>query len=372
MTITRVLPAAVLAVVVAAGPAAAQLPPYQMPSYQPPGRPPAAAQPPAALPPVDAGPWAGPVYSQPGGPGYRPPTGRMYAQADGPPVAPPPRSPASGLEGLAAPPTADAQPDPLGTLAGPQGPAGLPPGSYASPWFTDGPGCCGPTGRNGLVAYELHTYTGPSLVFGSGAFTDALLGGWMIGGGGRSLFFNPAGDAAWTVDLGLSYSYNRGSQRDFIDTFVRQVPIQVQDPNTGQLVTQARPDRFVTTRLRALHRTSFNYGIGRDLFFWGPGLPGVGDGGWNLRAGADVGGRWGTAHVDLVPQDEGPGAYARRQKIFHGVYLAVHSDLELPVGGWVWTAGWRVEYGYDWMNIAPPLKSDVQSVNLLLTTGFRF
>jgi hypothetical protein len=343
MTITRVLPAAVVAAVAAAGPAAAQ---YTVPPYRLPGRA-AAVPPPPDLPPVPADPWAGPA-------------------------APPPttRSPAVSLEGLTAPvPAAAPAADPVGTLTGPprQGPPGLPPGSYASPWYTDGPGCCGPVGRNGLVAHELHMYTGPSIPFGSGAFTDALLGGWMVGGGGRSLFFNPAGDAAWTVDLGLSYTYNRGSSKDFLDLFVRQAPVT--NPFTGQV--EARPDRFVTTRLRGLHRTSFNYGFGRDLFFWGPGLPGAGHG-WNLRAGADVGGRWGTAHVDLVPQDEGPGAYARRQKIFHGVYLAAHSNFELPVGGWVWTVGSRVEWGYDWMNIVPPINGDVQSVNLLLTTGFRF
>lgn len=344
MTITRVLPAAVLVAVAAAGPAAAQ---YTMPAYRMP------AGQPAALPPVSADPWAGAVA--------QPPTGAA-------PTAPPPRAAGSAVDGLTAPPTAAGQPDPLGTLAGPQGSNGLPAGSYASPWYSDGPGCCGPTGRNGLVAYDLHAYTGPTIPFGSGAFTDALLGGWMVGGGGRTLFFNPEGDAAWSVDLGLSYTYNRGSNRDFIDTFVRQTPQR--DTITGQTV--ARPDRFVTARVRGLHRTSFNYGVGRDLFLWGPGIPGAGDGGWNLRVGADVGGRWGTAHVDLVPQDEGPGAYARRQKIFHGLYLAARSDFELPVGGWVWTLGTRVEYGYDWMNIAPPIKSDVQSVNLLLTTGIRF
>ncbi|MBX9628617.1 MAG: hypothetical protein K2X82_32770, partial [Gemmataceae bacterium] len=273
------------------------------------------------------------------------------------------------LEGLTAPPAAT--PDPVGTLTAPAGPNGLPPGAYASPWYTDGPGCCGPTGRNGLVAYELYAYTGPNIPFGAGAFTDALLGGWTVGGGGRSQFFNPEGDAAWAVDLGLSYTYNRGSQKDFLDLFLRQPSTQQRNPVTGQTTNVPQPDRFTTVRLRALHRTAFNFAVGRDLFFWGPGLPGTGEG-WNLRVGADVGGRWGTAHTDLVPLDEGPGGYARRQKVYHGVFLAAHSTFELPVGGWVWVAGWRAEYGYDWMNIAPPINSDVQSVNLLLTTGFRF
>lgn len=342
MTSTRLLPVVVLAVGVA-GPAAGQ---YRTPDYQYPV-PTRAGVTPRQLPPVSADP----------------------TQAG--PEAPPPRPATDRLEGMTAPPPARAA-DPMGTLAAaPPAPpgAGLPPGSYASPWFADGPGCTGPVGRHGLVAYELFFHTGASLPFGSGAYTDALFAGVRVGGGGRSLFFNPAGDAAWVVDLGLNYTYNRGSARDFLDMFVRQAPAQ--DPfNPNQIVQ--RPDRFATTRVRALHRTAFEWAVGRDWWTHGPGLPGAGDG-WNIRWGTSVGGRWGTAHVDLVPQDEGiPDAYARRQGIFHGVVVAAHSDIEVPIGGCVWTSGWRVEYGYDWMNLAPPIKSDVQNVNLLLSTGFRF
>src|SRR5206468_9690742 len=171
-------------------------------------------------------------------------------------------------------------------------------------------------------------------------------------------FFNQDGDAAWIVDLGLSYSYNRGANDDFVDLFLRSQPLT--NPVTGQITAQ--PDRFVTTRIRALHRTSFNYAVGRDWFLWGSAEPG-GEAGWNFRIGADVGGRWGTAHVDLVPFEE--GGYSRRQRVYHGVYLGVHSNCEIPMGGWVWFAGTRVEWGYDWMDIVPPIKGDVQSINLL-------
>ena len=88
----------------------------------------------------------------------------------------------------------------------------------------DYPGCCGPLG-GGHVAYDLYVRTGPNLVFGNGPFTERLNTGWIIAGGGRSLFFNPTNDAAWVVDLGLSYQYNRGSQNDPADLvrFVRDV-----------------------------------------------------------------------------------------------------------------------------------------------------
>lgn len=337
MTSTRILPGVVLAAVAVAGPAAAQ---YRMPEYQYPV-PKQVGAGPQALPAVSADPAALPQ-----------------------PEAPPPRTAGDRLDGLTAPPPKAAG-DPMGTLAAT--PPGLPPGSYVSPWYADGLGCRGPVGSHGLVAYELFFTTGANLPFGSGKYTDALFAGVRVGGGGRTLFFNPAGDAAWVVDLGLNYTYNRGSAQDFLDMFVRQSPAP--NPLTGQ--TELRPDRFASTRVRGLHRTAFEYAVGRDWWVYGPGLPGAGEG-WNVRCGGSVGGRWGTAHVDLVPQDEEGQAYARRQGIFHGIVLSAHSDIEVPVGGWVWTAGWRVEYGYDWMNLAPPLKSDVQNVNLLLSTGFRF
>jgi hypothetical protein len=341
MTITRILPGVVLVALTTTAPAVGQ---FRMPPYSPPGH--SGEMVPSVFPDAVADPVAPPDMGQPGMP----------------PVAPPARS----LERMTAPlPTGVA--DPVGTLAGPPGPAGLPPGSYRSPWYADGPGCCGPLGAHGQVAYELYLNTGPNMVFGSGEFTDRLNVGWIVGGGGRSMFFNPEGDAAWVIDLGLSYTYNRGSSQDFSDLFLRQQPLQ--DATTGQLIPQ--PDRLATSRIRGLHRTSFNFAVGRDWFRWGPGIPG-GEPGWNVRVGADVGGRWGTSHIDVVPLDEGPNGYARRQKVFHGLFIGGHANCEVPLGGWIWTSGLTVQWGYDWMDIAPPLKGDIQNVNFLLSTGFRF
>ena len=93
-------------------------------------------------------------------------------------------------------PVATERSDPVGTLTGqpiPQPPpAVLPPGAYPSPYFTDGPGCCGPLGRHGRVGYEIYSYTGPTWAIGEGEFTRRLQTGWMVGGGGRSLFFDPS------------------------------------------------------------------------------------------------------------------------------------------------------------------------------------
>jgi len=330
MTTTRILPAALLVALATSGPAGAQ---FRMPAYTPPGRTSSVIR---AIAPA-------------GGVDHEAPSPRPAATLERLTASPPP-----GAVG--------AESDPVGTLTAP---TGLPAGSYASPWYTDGPGCASPIGGHGPVSYEVYWRTGPDFAFGSGPFTDRLHMGWNVGGGARSLFFNPAGDAAWALDLGLSYTYNRGSNDDLLDLFLRQP--DAQGANNQAIV---QPDTFQNVRLRGLHRTSFNFGLGRDWFLWGNGLPG-GEEGWNFRAGADIGGRWGTAHVDLVPIDE-VGGYNRRQGVYHGLYIGFHSNFEVPMGGWIWFGGTRVEWGYDWMNLVPPIKGDVQSVNLLFTGGVRF
>jgi hypothetical protein len=277
-------------------------------------------------------------------------------------------------------PSESQQPDPYGTLTSQPstttpspgtGPGQqLPAGSYVIPGYTDYPGCCNPLG-GGHLAYELYMMTGPNFIGGNGPLTDRLETGWIVQGGGRSLFFNRTNDAAWVLDLGLSYQYNRGRQNDPVDLFVRQAPTQ----NTVTGLVSKQPDLFLSTNLRALHRTAFNYAIGRDWWFSGPAAPGL-EHGWNFRFGVDVGGRWGTEHVDLdllgTTGPFGSPLYARRQGVFHGVYLSGHISWEVPVGGWIWFTGLRGQWGYDWGNVVPPLNGDVQNANLLMTTGIRF
>ncbi|MDB5306022.1 MAG: hypothetical protein JWO38_224 [Gemmataceae bacterium] len=343
MTTTRILPGVVLVAIVTAGPAAGQ---YVMPPYSPPGG--AAAGQYATMPPYPS-PW------------------RTAAES---PAGQPPA--ASSLERLTAPLPPGATSDPVGALTSPQGPPGapgLPPGAYASPWFTDGPGCCGPMGRHGQVAYELYLRTGPDFLIGGGRFLDRLDVGWGLAGGGRSLFLNPAGDAAWVVDLGLGYTYNRGSSTALTNLFIRQ-PALTTTNAAGVTISVPRPDLLINSRIRALHRTAFNYALGREWFLWGSGAPGA-EPGWNLRVGADLGGQWGTAHVDVVPNND-PRLYARRQKVFEGIFLAGHANVEVPIGGVIWFGGIRSQIGYEWLNIVPPLKGDVSYIDVLLTTGIRF
>jgi hypothetical protein len=228
--------------------------------------------------------------------------------------------------------------------------------------------CCGPVGANGPLTYELYTRTGPSFVIGGGnVFAGALEFGWNVTGGGRSLFYNQAGDSAWYLDLGLGYTYTRGGDR-VINVFSPRERISDEgDPNFGQL---AGPDEIHPFRVRALHRTTFNYALGRFWWLNGPGyLPAEAD--WNSRVGFDVGGRWGTNHVDLEPVAE-PTNYLRRSGISHGIYVGANWDWERPMGAWVLFGGLRAEWGHNWMNLVPPQDGNVQDINALLTLGVRF
>jgi hypothetical protein len=243
----------------------------------------------------------------------------------------------------------------------------LPNGAYPSPYFTDGPGCCGPLGRNGRIGYELYFNTGINWGFGEGAFGRHLNTGVLVGGGGRSLFFNTTHDRAWVVDLGLSFIYNRGEPGHPVLAYVRQPPETDIFGNTTP-----QPDVISDVAIRGLYRTTFNFAVGRDWWLWGAGSTGL-ENGSNLRVGGLVGGRWGTAHVDLIPLDEAAfGNYQRRQDTLMGFFLGAHTTVEIPMGSWILFGGLRTEWGYDWTNLIPPLSGNLHNFNLMLTAGIRF
>lgn len=241
---------------------------------------------------------------------------------------------------------------------------GLPPGSVTSPWCGARPAgwCCGPTGRNGPIGYELYTFTGPNQVIGGDDFSKTLNTGWTVGGGGRSLFFNRPGDAAWVLDLGLSYTYNQGDATDVLGVFT-PAPL---DTTTNQ---PTAPDQVNSFRVRGLARTNFNVAIGRDWFLNGPGNNG--STGNNCRVGTAFGGAWGTSHVDLVPVADVTN-YLRKSGVTHGIFGSAHADWERPVGGWVLFFGGELRLGYTWADLVPPVGSDILDLNFLLRLGVRY
>lgn len=240
----------------------------------------------------------------------------------------------------------------------------LPPGSYPSPWCGGHPvGCAGPWGANGPMGYELYSNTGVSFPFTGGNMIGSLKAGVMTGGGGRSLLFDATGTRAWAIDLGVTYTHNAGNNVRVLQVFTPQPT----NPATGELLG---PDQVNSFYLRALHRTSFNFAIGRDWWLNGPGFVSE-TSGTNWRVGAEVGGRYGTAHVDLIPVGDRFN-YFRRHSVFNGLFLGGKVECEVPMGAWALFGGVHGQWGYDWMNIIPPMDGDVQSFNVLLTLGVRF
>jgi hypothetical protein len=235
-----------------------------------------------------------------------------------------------------------------------------------SPWVAYPQcGCCGPRGANGPVGTEVYTRDGVSIVAaGGGVLHQSLQAGWESGFGGRSLFYNPAGDAAWVLDLGLFYSrYNGKADAPQFNL------------NNGGPDANGNPTPGSNVNIRNYSRWDAVASFGREWYLVGSGFNRV-HGNLNWRAGADVGGAWGTSHVDLNDLSQPPDGYARRQDVTGSLIIAAHTDVEVPFGGWLWYGGFRSEWNYTWTDIL--LKDgvgqgrDLSTVNLLFSTGIRY
>jgi hypothetical protein len=262
-------------------------------------------------------------------------------------------------------------PDPLGTLTGQpnqQMPiTGYPLGTYPSPYYVDGPGCCGPLGRDGRIGYELYTFSGVDFPFGPTGLAQRLKVGWDIGASIRTLIFDPSHTSAWTIDLGGSFTHNAGQANHRpVNLFIRQPPIA--NAQIGSLTLQ--PDQLEFSAIKGVNRSSFNYNLGHDWWLWGRGdVGGMQD--TNVRAGVWIGGRYGSAHVDVVPLNQVNG-YARRQNAFEGITVGGHVSFDKVMGAWALFGGVRAEYGYDWLGLIPPLTSNLNSINLQIQLGIRY
>ncbi|MGL4422329.1 MAG: hypothetical protein ACRCZF_16785, partial [Gemmataceae bacterium] len=195
-----------------------------------------------------------------------------------------------------------------------------------------------------------------------GVLSGKLNTGWGVGGTVRTLWFNQTSDAAWSLNLGMTYLYNRGQQN-------RQFEV-LTPPPTNPDGTPSAPDSLTVNVPRGVHRTSVDFGLGRDWWLNGPASVAT-ESGFNTRFGVDVGGRWGTSHIDLVPiLDE--KNYLRRTSIFQSVFVGTHVGWEIPMGSWIFVSGLRGEWDYTWTNLIPPSNGDIVSVNLWLHAGVRY
>src|SRR5205807_7881245 len=108
--------------------------------------------------------------------------------------------------------------------------------------------------------------------------------------------------------------------------------------------------------------TFVNFGAGREWYLT---VPATAEG-TKWRFGLDVGGRYGSAKLEL-------NEIEHRTNVFEGLYVAMHSDVEIPCCSVVFLAGFRAEWAYTWSGnlLQGPNNSDVFEADLLLTAGVR-
>jgi hypothetical protein len=223
----------------------------------------------------------------------------------------------------------------------------------ANEWLNSPCFCNGPTGKNGPIGSEFFVLSGPTIATGPSIQAKFANVGWMVESGARTLLFNTSNDAAWTAVLALAYQYNDGSGRPPPFAFFGNANIPV--------------------TIRDIHRYGLTFGGGRDWFMCGQ-FPNLGSG-TSLRVGLETGGRWGYEHVNLnliINDPSGQNSFLEKSKVYGGYYIGAHADLEVPMGSWVWVCGLRAEWGINWGTVIPLQNNNIQDINLLFSTGFRY
>lgn len=217
------------------------------------------------------------------------------------------------------------------------------------------PECCNSIGCDGPIKTELYERTGASFPMGGGDFPQRLNSvGYTLQGGARVLFFNVPRDAAWVVDMGISFNSDASSSPDPV-----QLNILVQD---GTAAASDIVKRDIQVTVRHLYRTYANLALGREWYLWAP----ADQPGSKWRVGMDFGGRYGVARADF-------NEISHRTDNMWGSFVAVHSDWEIPCGSCIWMAGVRVEWGYTTMGILQSFNdSNIADLGVMLNLGVRF
>lgn len=228
----------------------------------------------------------------------------------------------------------------------------LPPGSVCSPWSgPGGTGCCGPVGGNGPIMSELFLRNGFVLPVAGGIFNNVTGVGYMLSVGGRSLFFNPEGSKAWTVEFGVDYIYNNGT-RDFEEFNIFGMFASIRDHQ----------------------RAGVHISGGREYYLLTPAY----QNNCNWRVGWDAGGRYGAERVNLNVPSDPPDAnnsigFSRRNDTYGGVFVAFHTDFEYPLAGCrTLVAGLRGEWTYNWSQVIPTIDVNEQDVAVMINFGLKF
>jgi hypothetical protein len=211
----------------------------------------------------------------------------------------------------------------------------------------------------------LYFRTGPSLVVGDGGLAHTIETGWLVQGGGRSLFFNVPRDRAWTIDLSVSSIFNNGNRPN--------LPYPVKGPAPGTPAGLPTVAIIVPGTTSYMNRTYINVAFGREWYLLGP----ANNNNFNWRAGLDGGGSMGTERLDVLAPSladaaTGKSGFVRRNDVISAMFAAIHSDVEIPFKSCVFLAGVRAEWFYSWSDIIPAIGSNIANVNLLYTGGIRY
>jgi hypothetical protein len=266
------------------------------------------------------------------------------------------------MPGVLTPPP-EMQPDSIRTPA-PVAQEAVPPlqgpGPGLSRWITyQRPDCCGNVGCDGPIFAELYTLTGVEIPAQGKFFGHVLETGWVVQGGGRSLFFNSAMDRDWNIDLSISNVYNLGQHNDI------KVPLNQLVPNQNIPANPPVVHQLINATVRELNRTYVSAAFGREWYFHRPASAWI----HTWRAGVAAGGRLGSERLELVE-------VGHHSDIIGGMFISLNADVEMPCGCCTFLAGMRAEWGYNFSDILDAQKSqdasDIQDVNILFTVGVRF
>jgi hypothetical protein len=247
--------------------------------------------------------------------------------------------------------------------------------------------CCEPFGGNGPIFMETYSRDGFSFPLGNGIVGRQYNPGLWLQAGVRSLFFNPSADRAWTLDAGVStvWYHSPHPPAVTVNNLIVAATTQIINGQTG--ATTFSPVATGTVQPGALNQSMLDLALGREWYLLGTGActtgacPRCGQRSW--RVGADLGGRWGTERLSLrnitgLPASI-PGQTVVAAEHGHltatpgGIFISVHTDLEIPTGCCLFFVGLRTEYGWAFNDILQSQNDmNVQSINVLLNFGLKF
>lgn len=223
------------------------------------------------------------------------------------------------------------------------------------------PGCCPTAGCKGPILLESYFRTGVDFPVGGGVFDQVLSPGWNVGGGGRSLFFNQEVTQAWVIDLGISNThYNSHDRSNQISLF--NLPYLDRSGQFGIGVNKVINIPTIDVGIISLNQTFVNMSGGREVYFWGNAMTKEN----SMRAGWDIGGRYGSQSVNLV-------GFPGIDNVVGAFFLAAHSDIQIPLGRAALLSGIRMEWDYSWSNIFQSHNNaELANIGLIFNFGLLF